>query len=67
MRSDIDYTDRKMKAQMKSADRLKAKTVIVIGEEEVEEQVVMLRNMADRQQEKVSTSEIIQKIKGILG
>ena len=29
--------DRKMKAQMKSADRLKAKTVIVIGEDEVAE------------------------------
>lgn len=66
-RADIDYTDRKMKAQMKSADRLKAKTVIVIGEEEVEEQVVMLRNMADRQQEKVATTEVIQKITGILG
>ena len=67
MRSDIDYTNRKMKAQMKSADRLKAKTVVVIGEEEVAEQVVMLRNMADRHQEKVSTTEVIQKITGILG
>ena len=67
MRSDIDYTDRKMKAQMKSADRLKAKTVVVIGEEEVAAQVVMLRNMADRQQEKVSATEVIQKITDILG
>ena len=52
-----------MKAQMKSADRLNAKTVIVIGEDEVEEHVVMLRNMADRSQEKVSLYEISPKVK----
>ena len=30
----MDYLERKMKAQMKSADRLNAKFVIVIGEDE---------------------------------
>lgn len=67
IRSDIDYTDRKMKAQMKSADRLAAKSVIIIGEDEVAEDVVMVRNMADRQQDKVSTTDVIEKIKEILG
>ena len=47
IRSDIDYLDRKMKAQMKSADRLHARTVILIGEDEVAEGVAMVRNMAD--------------------
>ncbi len=62
IRADIDYTGRKMKAQMKSADRLKAKNVLVIGEEEVAKQVVVLRNMADRQQEEISTTELIQVV-----
>lgn len=62
LRADKDYTDRRMKAQMKSADRLEANHVIVIGDEEVEEDVVMLRNMATRQQDKVSTAEVMQKI-----
>lgn len=62
LRADMDYTDRRMKAQMKSADRLEANHVIVIGDEEVDEDVVMLRNMATRQQEKISTAEVVQKI-----
>ena len=66
IRSDIDYMDRKMKAQMKSADRLKARAVVVIGDEEVEEGVAMLRNMADRSQEKVPVAELIKSIENIL-
>lgn len=62
LRADMDYTNRKMKAQMKSADRLSAKHVIVIGDEEVEEDIVMLRNMADRQQDKIATADVVQKI-----
>ncbi len=67
IRSDMDYLGRKMKAQMKSADRLNAKTVIVIGEDEVAENVVMLRNMEDRSQVKVPTQELVQKLNEILG
>ena len=66
IRSDMDYMDRKMKAQMRSADRLSAQAVVVIGEDEVAEDVVMLRNMSDGTQEKVATGDLIEKIKGIL-
>lgn len=66
IRSDMDYTDRKLKAQMKSADRLLARAVVVIGDEEVAEGVAMLRNMADRAQEKVPMNTLIEKIKQIL-
>lgn len=62
LRADMDYTNRKMKAQMKSADRLEASYVIVIGDEEVEEDIVMLRNMKDRQQDKIATADVVQKI-----
>ena len=63
LRSDIDYMNRKMKTQMRAADRLNARTVIVIGEDEVAEDVVMLRNMAGGSQEKVQMSDLIEKIK----
>ena len=56
IRSDMDFMDRKMKAQMKSADRLHAKTVILIGEDEVTEGVAQLKNMEDGTQEKVPIS-----------
>lgn len=62
LRADMDYTNRSMKAQMKSADRLAADYVIVIGDDEVEEDVVMLRNMANRQQDKVTTADVVEKI-----
>lgn len=66
IRSDMDYTDRKLKAQMKSADRLSARAVVVIGDEEVAEGVAMLRNMADRAQDKVPMNELIEKIEQVL-
>jgi histidyl-tRNA synthetase len=63
IRTDMDYMDRKMKAQMKSADRFNAKAVIVIGDEEVEGNVVQLKNMADGSQAKIEDASIIEKIK----
>ena len=66
IRSDMDYMDRKMKAQMKSADRLHARTVILIGEDEVTEGVAQLKNMEDGTQEKVPVSELIEKVKETL-
>ncbi len=62
LRSDMDYMQRKMKTQMRAADRLNAKTVIVIGEDEVTEGVVMLRNMAGGSQEKVLMSDLIDRV-----
>ncbi|MEK3934100.1 histidine--tRNA ligase [Sporosarcina sp. FSL W7-1349] len=59
IRSDMDYMDRKMKAQMKSADRLDAKIVLVIGEDEVAEKVVQMKNMAEGTQEKVAQADIL--------
>ncbi|KXH87353.1 histidine--tRNA ligase [Sporosarcina sp. HYO08] len=62
IRADMDYTGRKMKAQMKSADRLKAQNVILIGEDEITEGVVQLKNMAEGSQEKVSAAELVKKL-----
>lgn len=66
LRADMDYMDRKMKAQMKSADRLDAKNVIIIGEDEVTEGVVQLKNMADGTQEKVPFTELLTTITATL-
>lgn len=62
-RSDMDYMNRKMKAQMKSADRLSAKYVVIIGEDEVAENAVLVRNMENREQEKVTLENLVSKIK----
>ena len=63
IRADMDYMDRKMKAQMKSADRFHAKAVIVIGEDEVAGNAVQLKNMADGSQERIEDAGLLEKIK----
>ncbi|SOC36396.1 histidine--tRNA ligase [Ureibacillus acetophenoni] len=57
--ADMDYVDRKMKAQMKSADRLGAKYVIVIGESELEEAAVNIKHMQTGNQEKVQFVDLV--------
>lgn len=57
--ADMDYVDRKMKAQMKSADRLGAKYVIVLGESELEEAAVNVKEMATGTEEKVPFIELV--------
>lgn len=49
-----DYLDRKMKAQFKSADRLKAKFVAVLGEDELDKGIINLKDMATGEQEEVA-------------
>lgn len=62
IRAEMDYMDRKMKAQMKSADRLAVQTVIVIGEDEVAEQVVQVKSMQDGTQQKVAVDQVVNWI-----
>ena len=66
VRSDIDYMDRKMKAQMKSADRLEAKFVVIIGEDEVAENVVQLKKMSDGSQVTLAVNDLVSTIKANL-
>ena len=61
--ADMDYTDRKMKAQMKTADRQGAKFVIVLGDSELEEQAVNVKEMATGNQQKVAFSELVNYLK----
>ncbi len=53
-----DYFDKKMKAQIKLADRYNAKYTIIIGETELLEQEVAIKNMANYEQEKVQIKNI---------
>lgn len=53
-----DYLDRKLKAQFKSADIFKAKTLITLGESEVESGQVTVKNNHDREEITVSLDQI---------
>ena len=53
-----DYLDRKLKAQFKSADIFKAKTLITLGESEVESGQVTVKNNHNREDITVSLDQI---------
>lgn len=60
--ADMDYLDRKMKAQMKAADRANTKFVIVLGETELEEQAVNVKKMETGDQTKVEFGHLVQYV-----
>jgi histidyl-tRNA synthetase len=53
----------KMKKQMKYADSLQVPYVAIIGESELKEQVITLKNMREGSQEKYSLDDMIAKLK----
>ena len=58
IRSDMDYLERGLKPQMKQANRLQAKVVLVIGDDEAAQGKVMVKNMQTGDQELVALEEI---------
>jgi len=67
IRADRDYNGRSMKAQMKYADKLGARIVILMGEDEVKRSSFTLRNMNTREQLEVESEQLITTVKSILG
>lgn len=65
-KAERDYLGRKIKAQFKSADTFKAKTVITLGESEVESGVVKVKNNATREEVTVSFEEITTNFATVL-
>ena len=58
----MDYAGRSMKAQMKQAGKAGARFALILGEDEIKENAVMLKDMEKSQQQKVSLDEVIDQI-----
>jgi len=58
-----DYTSRKMKAQMKSADRYAARFVAILGEDELAKGTIMLKEMATGDQAEVPLASLADTLK----
>ena len=63
--AETDICGRSLKAQMKYADKTKAKYVIVVGDNEIAENEAELRNMQNGEREKIALSveNIIDRVK----
>ena len=65
-KAERDYLGRKIKAQFKSADTFKAKTVITLGESEVESGQDNVKNNATREEVTVSFEELTNNFAAVL-
>lgn len=64
--ADKDYQDKKIKAQFKSADRLNAKFVAVLGDDELERNIINVKDMGTGEQKEVSLDSFIAYMSGTL-
>ncbi|VEF47678.1 histidyl-tRNA synthetase [Bacillus freudenreichii] len=58
-----DYMGRKMKAQFKAAERLHAKHVLIIGEDELEKGLAVIKDLQTGEQEDVPLENIVSYLK----
>jgi histidyl-tRNA synthetase len=65
IRTAMDFGGRSLKSQMKRADRLGAEHVLIVGDKELAEGAVVLRNMTSKEQLEISMKDIVQKLRDI--
>lgn len=63
LKASMDYAGRSMKAQMKQANKANARFALIIGEDEVKEACVQLKDMEKSEQQKVSFDNIVEKLR----
>lgn len=61
-----DYLNRKIKAQFKAADRLNAKYVAILGENELEANKINVKKMETGEQTEVSLAQFVEKFKALM-
>jgi len=59
----VDYSSKGMKSHMKKADKLETKYCIILGEDELNKGIVLLKDFSTREQKEVKIEEIINHIK----
>ncbi|WP_336774434.1 histidine--tRNA ligase [Paenibacillus sp. MMO-58] len=63
IRAERDYLGRKMKAQMKSADRLQARYTAILGDDELARGEIALKEMATGEQRVVALASLASELK----
>ena len=63
LKVDIGFTEKSMKAQIKIALRKNAKYLVIIGEDEIKNELYQLKNLETQEQVSLSVEDIISKIK----
>jgi histidyl-tRNA synthetase len=65
--ADLPYADRTLNGHMKAAAKAGARTVVILGEQELAAGQAAVRDMAAREQEAVATAEVVTRVAAIAG
>ena len=60
--ADFDTMDRSMKAQFKFADKIRARYVVPIGTDEIEQGCFVLRDMVSREEKRLSEDDLVAEL-----
>ena len=60
---EMDFGDKSLKSQMKRADKLSAAYVLIVGEKELDEGSIILRNMRTQEQDLIPIKGLVRKVK----
>jgi len=63
IKTEVDFSGRSLKALMKRANRLGAGHVLIVGDQEIEKDGVLLRDMASKRQTEIPINNLIERIK----
>jgi len=63
---DLDYCDKSLKAQMRSAQRKGSRVVVILGEEEVKKNILLLKDMEKSTQEKVRKEDLVLEVRKLI-
>jgi histidyl-tRNA synthetase len=66
VRADTDFMERGLKAQMKQADRLRARLVLMVGKDELRQGEVTLRDLDQSRQWTVSLADMVPQVRDFL-
>ena len=64
---EMDYLNRNMKNNFKKADKLKAKFIMIVGEEEMEKNIVTIKNNTTEEEFKMNKENIVEFLDSKLG
>jgi histidyl-tRNA synthetase len=63
IRAELDYEGKSLKSQMRRADKLRARYVLIMGEEELKKGRAVLRNMETKSQEEIPIADLLNVLK----
>ncbi len=58
----MDYSGRSLKAQMKDANRQQARFAVIVGEQELQDNLFTLRDMVKSEESQVNSDEIVERV-----